>query len=226
MKTIFILFHIILILVFSSFSGSIKDNITNKEASSGIQEALIVGTKVAVKSVSRKDGYYGNPAIKIPFPKELQPVEKKLRAVGMGSKLDKAVVSMNRAAEDAAMEAGPIFIDAIKGMDIKDATKIVTGNEYAGTNYLKKNTSDELTGKFQPKIEVSLNKVDATKYWDDVIGTYNKLPMVKKVDPDLSSYVTQKAIDGLFVMIAKQEAKIRKNPLEQTSDILKKVFGK
>ena len=177
------------------------------------------------KYVEKIGGYFDNPQIKIPFPPEAKEIEQKLRAIGMGDKVDEVVLTINRAAEDAATEAKPIFISAIKNLTLRDALNIVRGENDAATKYLKENTSQQLAAQFKPKIEVSLEKVDATKYWDDVITTYNKIPFVKKMNPDLAEYVTEKAIEGLFVMIAKEEDKIRKDPAARTTELLRKVFG-
>jgi hypothetical protein len=205
--------------------GSKSAPYTEGEAAEGIREALIKGTSESVNLVSLADGYFGNPEIKIPFPQDASNVESTLRSMGLGKKVDDAVQSLNRAAEDAAMEAKPIFIEAIKGMSIKDAMAIVKGEQNAATQYLQRTTTASLSLKFKPVIKKSLDNVDATKYWNDEMGTYNKIPFVQKVNPDLAGYVTDKAIQGLFVMIAKEELKIRKDPLARTSDILKKVFG-
>jgi len=139
--------------------------------------------------------------------------------------VDEVVLSINRAAEIAANEARPIFISAITGMTITDAINIVRGADNAATMYLQKTTSVQLNEAFHPIIASSLEKVDATRYWDDVVNTYNMIPFVKKMDPDLARYVTGKAIEGLFIMIAKEELKIRKDPLARTTELLKKVFG-
>jgi hypothetical protein len=208
------------------FLNSNKGGLSEKDAVAGIKEALIKGTGESVNLVSLKDGYWGNPEIKIPFPPEEKNVESKLRAIGMGKQVDNFNESMNRAAEKAADKAKPIFISAIKGMTVKDAINIVRGENNAATMYLKKTTSPELIAAFQPEIKTSLDNVDATKYWSELINAYNKIPFVKKVNPDLTAYVTDKAIDGLFVMIAREELKIRKDPMARTSEILKKVFGK
>src|ERR1035437_614147 len=205
--------------------NSKSKGLTEKDAADGIKEALVNGTGESVKSVSVLNGYWGNPEIKIPFPSEAKEMESKLRAVGMGKKVDEFNESMNRAAEKAANEAKPIFIAAIKNMTIRDAINIVKGTDNAATLYLKNNTSTELIEKFQPIIKTSLDDVNATRHWGDLITTYNKIPLVKKMNPNLPEYVTQKAIDGLFVMIAKEELKIRKDPMARTSDLLKKVFG-
>jgi hypothetical protein len=205
--------------------NSDNKGLTEKDAADGIKEALVNGTGQSVKLVSVVDGYWGNPEIKIPFPPEAKEMESKLRTIGMGKKVDEFNKSMNRAAEKAADEAKPIFVAAIKGMTVRDAVNIVKGTDNAATLYLKNTTSPELISKFQPIIKTSLNEVDATRYWSDLITAYNKIPMVKKMNPDLTLYVTQKAIDGLFIMIAKEELKIRKDPMARTSELLKKVFG-
>lgn len=199
--------------------------LTEKDAADGIKEALVNGTGESVKVVSVLNGYWGNPEIKIPFPSEAKEMESKLRAIGMAKKVDEFNESMNRAAEKAASEAKPIFIAAIKGMTVRDAINIVKGADNAATIYLKNTTSPELIGKFQPIIKTSLDNVNATRYWSDLITIYNKIPLVKRMNPNLPEYVTQRAIDGLFIMIAKEEIKIRKDPMARTSELLKKVFG-
>jgi hypothetical protein len=205
--------------------NSKNKGLTEKDAANGIKEALVNGTGESVKLVSVLNGYWGNPEIKIPFPSEAKEMESKLRAMGMGKKVDEFNESMNRAAEKAASEAKPIFITAIKDMTVRDAINIVKGADNAATMYLKNTTSPELIDKFQPIIKTSLDNVNATRYWSDLITIYNKIPMVKKMNPNLTQYVTQKAIDGLFIMIAKEELKIRKDPMARTSELLKKVFG-
>jgi hypothetical protein len=194
-------------------------NLTEKDAADGIREALVNGTGESVKLVSVVNGYWGNAEIKIPWPSEAKEMETKLRAIGMGSKVDEFNESMNRAAEKAANEAKPIFVAAIRGMTVKDAINIVRGSENAATTYLKNTTSPELKMKFQPIIKTSLDNVNATKYWDDLITAYNKIPLVRKMNPDLTAYVTDKAISGLFVMPKKSSvsAKIRWQELRNCS---------
>ena len=199
--------------------------LSEKDAADGIKEALTKGTNEGVKLVSVVNGYFGNPSIKIPFPPDAKIMETKLRAVGLGNKVDEVVLSINRAAEDAAAAAAPIFIDAIRKMSIQDAVQIVRRDQHAATSYLSNHTSAALKVAFKPTIKSSLDKVNATKYWDELVKTYNKLPFVKKMNPDLAKYVTSKAIDGLFIMVANEEEKIRKDPMARTSDLLKKVFG-
>jgi hypothetical protein len=205
--------------------NSKSNGLTEKDAADGIKEALVNGTGESVKLVSVINGYWGNPEIKIPFPPEAAEIESKLKAIGLSKKVDEFNESMNHAAEKAADEAKPIFIAAIKAMTVKDAIIIVRGSDNAATIYLKNTTSTELINKFRPPIKTSLDNVNATKYWSDLISIYNKIPMVKKMNPDLTQYVTQKAIDGLFIMIAREELKIRKDPMARTSELLKKVFG-
>jgi hypothetical protein len=205
--------------------GSENASFTEQDAAQGIREALVNGTGKSVDLVSLADGYFGNPEIKIPFPEDALVVESRLRSMGMGKQVDDAILSINRAAEDAAIEAKPIFVDAITAMSIRDAIGIVKGEDNAATEYLRNSTSAELIKKFQPVISKSLDRVQATRYWADVISTYNKIPFVQKVNPDLTAYVTDLAIDGLFIMISKEEKRIRKDPVARTSDLLRKVFG-
>lgn len=198
---------------------------STEEVASGLKEALTKGTSKGIDEVSKTDGYFKNPEIKIPFPPEVQQVETTLRKMGMNKQVDEFVLSLNRAAEDAAKEAKPIFVDAIKKMTIQDAWSILKGEDDAATKYLDKTTSPQLKEKFKPIIKASLDKVNATKYYKDLITAYNKVPLVKKVNPELDTYATDKATDGLFVMIAKEEKNIRQNPGARTTDLLKKVFS-
>jgi len=202
------------------------NGLSENDAADGIKEALSKGTGEGVKIVSQSDGYFGNAEIKIPFPESAKDIESKLRSVGLGKKVDEVVLAMNRGAEDAAKEAEELFLTAIKNMSIKDAINIVKGENDAATQYLKRTTSPGLKMKFKPIIKTSLDKVNATALWKDLITSYNQIPLVKKQNPDLPDYVTKKAIDGLFIMIAKKELDIRNNPMGQSSELLKKVFSK
>ena len=199
--------------------------LSNDDIISGLKEALRVGTDSTTKKLSKVDGFYGDAAIKILMPPEAAKVESTLRSVGMGSLVDKAVLSMNRAAEDASNHVGSIFWDAIKNMTITDGLNILKGSDTAATSYLRVNTTTQLTAQFKPVIDTSLKKFDATKYWADVFNAYNKIPFVKPVNPDLIAYVTDKALSGLFFNVGLQEQKIRKDPAAQVTSILKKVFG-
>lgn len=198
---------------------------TPLEMSRGIKEALEIGTVRGADLLSAKDGFFGNMAVKILFPTEAQKVEKTLRSVGLGSLADNVILSLNRAAEDAAKEAKPIFVSAIKQMSITDATNILLGNKDAATSYFKRVTTAQLLEKFKPVITSSLSKVGATKYWGDAALAYNKLPLVKPVNTDLSAYVAQKAIDGMFIQVAQEELKIRDNFAARSTGLLQKVFG-
>jgi len=203
-----------------------KSGLTEKDAVDGIKEALVKGTGESVTLVSKLDGFFLNPEIKILFPENARTIESKLRAIGLGSKVDEVILTLNRAAEDAAKSAQSIFVSAITGMNISDALQIVRGNNNAATQYLAKTTTPGLKIKFSPVIKSSLDKVDATRLWVELITAYNQIPFVNKQNPDLTGYVTDKAISGLFTMIAKEELKIRQNPLARTTELLKKVFGK
>ena len=195
------------------------------EVSSGLKGALIQGISKGADQASKLDGYYKNAALKIPFPPEVQKVEKKLRGIGLGSQVDRFVRQLNRGAENAASEAKPIFINAIKAMTIQDAFAILRGDQNAATNYLKRTTSAPLKSKFLPIVGRSLDEVSATRYYGDIVTSYNKIPLVKKVNPDLNDYATNRAIDGLFVLVAREEANIRANPIARTTELLQKVFG-
>ncbi|MBN4051278.1 DUF4197 domain-containing protein [bacterium AH-315-M05] len=202
-----------------------EEPLTNEEVGRGLKEALTIGIKKGADMVSKEDGYFKNSSIKIPFPPDAIKVANKLRDMGFGQQVDKVILTLNRGAEHAAKEAKPIFISAIKQMTFTDVMLILKGEENAATEYLKRTTSDQLRIKFKPVIQNSLDQVGATKYWTDVINIYNKIPFIEKVNPDLNEFVTQKAMNGLFFMIAKEEAKIRKDPLARVTDLLKRVFG-
>ncbi|MDH5602880.1 MAG: DUF4197 domain-containing protein [Cyclobacteriaceae bacterium] len=210
----------------SGVSGVLEeDKLTTADVANGLKEALINGTSKGSDQASKQDGYFKNPLLKIPFPPEVQKVEDRLRQLGMNKLVDDFVLSINRGAEKAAIEAKPIFIDAIKAMTIQDAWNILKGEDDAATQYLNRTTSPALYDKFKPVISTALQQVNATKYYTDVVTTYNKIPFVEKVNPDLEDYTTNKAISGLFLLIAQEEANIRKDPLARTTDLLKKVFA-
>lgn len=198
---------------------------TNTEINSALKEALEQATGISSERLNLKDGYLGNLDVKILFPPEAKQIENTLRSIGLGSMVDQVVVSVNRAAEDAAIKAKPIFQSAVKQMTITDVKNILLGENNAATQYFSKTTSDSLNAVFSPVIDQSLKKVDATKYWEDATTRYNKVPFVKKVNTDLTAYVTQKAIDGLFIEIAKEELKIREQVSARKSALLQKVFG-
>lgn len=210
------------ILTKKSTTGSVTEN----EAGEGVKAALLQGVTTAVLNLNKTDGFFGSEFYKMLLPPDAKKVESTLRNLGMGQQVDKAILSINRGAEDAVAFAKPIFIDAIKEMTLTDALNIIKGSKDAATNYFKEKTKEKLITAFTPSVKTSLDKVDATKYYSDIVTTYNKLPTTfKKVDPNLTSYVVGKAVDALFDQVAKEEANIRANPLARTSDILKKVFG-
>jgi len=199
--------------------------LTTSEIDTGLREALIKGVSVGADEVSKAGGYLNNVQIRIPFPPEMVKVENTLRDLGMGSLVDQFVTTLNLGAEEAAKEAKPIFIDAIRQMTIQDAMSILKGKDDEATQYLVRTTTGALSQKFMPVIKSALDKTEATKYYGEIISKYNAIPFVQKVNPNLDEYATQLAIDGLFVMIAKEEKNIRQNPAARTSDILKRVFG-
>lgn len=199
--------------------------LTGEEAGAGLKEALINGISKGADLTSQTDGFLKNPAIMIPFPPDVKKVEDRLRKMGLGSEVDKFVTTLNRGAEDAAKEAKPIFISAIKQMTIQDAFAILKGEPNAATEFLKRTTSAQLKEKFSPVIQNSLNKTGATKYYGSLVTAYNQIPLVQKVNPDLTNYATDLAMQGLFTMIAREEKNIRQNPAARTSELLKRVFG-
>lgn len=207
-------------------NGTVGGNVTNSEVIAALKQALEIGANNAGGQLSNVNGYFGNQLIKILMPPEAKKVENSLRQIGMGDQVDKAILAMNRAAEDAAKKAAPIFVSAIKRISIQDGLNILRGGDGAATNFLKQRTTQELTNAFRPVIQQSLAKVDATKYWAQVFTIYNKLPTTyNKINPDLTDYVTERALEGLFTTIAQEENKIRKDPAARVTDLLKKVFG-
>ena len=202
-----------------------ENPLSNDEVIAGLRSALSVGTDSSSSRASKLDGYYKNPRLFIPFPPDAIKVKEKVEQLGFKDKVDKFVMTLNRGAEEAAKEAAPIFINAIKGMSIADGFSILKGGDNAATNYLKDKTTADLKTAFTPKVKDALNKVELTKHWTPVINTYNKIPGVEKQNPDLDAYVTDKGIAGLFLLIADEESKIRKDPVARVNDILKRVFG-
>jgi len=200
--------------------------LSSVDISNGLKQALELGIAQGVDLLSQKDGYYGNSLAKILFPEPLQKVDNTLRSIGLGSLADEGVKLLNRAAEDAVTEAKPIFINAVKNLSFSDATAILTGGKNAATDYLKNTTTQSLIQAFSPKIQASLGKVGADQVWSSIIDKYNAVPLVTKVNPDLTSYVTEKAIDGLFLQIAQKEEDIRTNIGSRTTPLLQKVFAK
>lgn len=206
-------------------SKSLGGTPSTSEVAQGLKEALVVGISKGSDLVSQADGYLKNPEIKIPFPPDVQRVEERLRQIGLGSEVDKFVTALNRGAEMAAREAKPIFVEAIRSMTIEDAWAILRGEDDAATQYLKRATSGLLKEKFKPVVQRSLNEVNATRYYGDIVSRYNQIPLVQKVNPDLDDYATDKAIEGLFLMIAREEKSIRENPAARTTELLRRVFG-
>jgi len=195
------------------------------DISGGLKEALNNGISKQVTKLTATDGFFKNEMVKILLPEELQKVDNTLRKIGMGKLADEGLKVLNRAAEDAVKESTPIFVDAIKGMSFNDAKNILMGNESAATSYLQNSTTTALYAKFNPVIKNSFTKVGADKVWANIITKYNSVPLVKKVNPDLTDYTTNKALEGVFKMIAVEEKSIRTDLNSRTSDLLKKVFA-
>jgi hypothetical protein len=212
----------------ASESMEIAQGISAAQASDGLKEALTVGVQKAVEQAGVEDGFYKNSAIKILLPEKLQKGDKIIRQIGGDELSEMLVEKMNRAAEKAAPQAQEIFITAIKDMKFDDAKKILSGGDNAATAYLKENTSKSLTNSFYPVVKETMEEINALKTYDDYVGKFSSNPLMKMadIDMDINRYVTEEAIDGLFIMVAEQEQKIRQNPAARVSDLLKSVFGK
>ncbi len=197
-----------------------------KKMVKGLKTALEKGAKESVKALNQKNGYYKDELVKIPFPPKAEKMADKLRSNGMGGKVDDLVKKLNRAAEDAAEKAKPIFLDAITGMSVKNAVDILNGGDTAATHYFRQKTSNSLFKAFQPDIKQSLEDVGAQRAWESVSSAYNKVAMFSDpVETDLSAYTTNRALEGLFFKIKQEEQSIRKDPMARTSKVLKDVFG-
>ena len=219
------IFALIAGLVIAFPAGAGLESISNQDASSGLREALVHGAQFAVDSLGKQDGFLGNSKVKIPLPESARKVEKVLRSIGMGKQADELILTINRAAEAAMPEAKALLVDSVRKMSVQDAKGILTGGQDSATQYFKRTTSDQLRVKFLPIVQKATAKVQLAQKYDEYAGKGAQFGLVKKEDAHLDTYVTQKALDGLFVMVAEQEAKIRQNPAEAASAILKKVFG-
>ena len=199
--------------------------IGNEEIASGLREALTMGIDKQVSKLTQTDGFFNNQLVKIMLPEELQKVDKTLRDIGLSNLADEGLKILNRAAEDAVKEATPIFVNAVKGITFNDAKNILLGSDNAATTYLTNATQTELYNKFNPVIKNSFEKVGADKIWNNLITRYNNIPLTNNVNPDLTDYVTQEALDGVFTMIAVEEKEIRTKASSRTTAVLKKVFA-
>jgi hypothetical protein len=207
---------------------SSKPSLTNEEVISGLKEALQVGIKNSVNLTSITDGFLKNDSIRLPFPPDAIKVKEKAMDLGLSGKVTEFETTLNRAAEEATKEALPIFADAIKNMSVQDGFTILKGGDGAATKFLKEQTTSKLVSAFSPKVKNATAKVELTKYWNPIITKYNNAMTLtggQKLDPDLDAYITQKAIEGLFYMVEKEENKIRKDPVARVTDLLVKVFG-
>jgi len=216
---------LVLLLGWSMPARANLNAVTNQEAASGLKSALAQGSSAAVDLLGKTDGFLGNKAVKIPLPGSLKKYEKLMRGVGMGKYADELILTMNRAAEAAVPEAKKLFVDAIKKMSPKDAKGILTGGQTSGTDYFKRTTSAPLREKFLPIVKSATAKVQLAETYNEYAQKGAQFGLVSKKNANLDEYVTQKALDGLFYMVAEEEKKIRQNPLQAGSDIAKKVFG-
>ena len=212
--------------IFKGLGIGQKGGLSDAKIGSGLKEALKIGTENAVGLTGKIDGYFVNQAIKILMPEKLRTLEKGLRVVGYGPQVDEFVLSMNRAAEQAAPAAKEIFWNAIGEMTFEDVRKIWSGNETAATDYFKGKTTDRLTAAFRPVVDKAMNEVGVTRQYKELVGKYESIPFVKKETFDIDGYVVTKALDGLFHVVGEEERKIRTNPQARVTDLLKEVFGK
>jgi hypothetical protein len=209
-------------------TGTTAPALTNDEVIAGLKEALTIGIKKGAEMASVTDGFFKNDIIKIPFPPEANAIKDKAIEWGMQAKVDEIILTLNRAAELASQKASPIFVDAITNMSISDGFEILRGSDTAATQYLIKTTSVPLFDAFLPVVKEAIATVELTKYWNPVATKYNqaaKLTGKPEINPDLDKYVTDRAISGLFYLVKQEERKIRKDPVAQVTDLLKKVFG-
>lgn len=220
-----VLLAIVIPSVISQPAAADIADISNADAVSGLRQALTDGSAAAVKLLSQENGYFGNPKVKIPLPPSLQKVEGAMRMMGMKKQADELVLSMNRAAEAAAPEARQLLVDAVKKMSVQDAKGILTGGDTAATEYFKRTTQDQLTQRFLPIVKKATDRVGLAQQYNSLAGQGAQLGLVKKDDASIESYVTRKALDGLYLMIAEQEKSFRQNPVGATSNIVRKVFG-
>ncbi len=202
-----------------------KPSLTNDEVINGLKEALSLGTNNSSGTASKLDGFLKNPAIRIPWPAEAQTMRDKLIKMGFTKKVNEFETSLNRAAEEASKKAAPVFVDAITGMSIGDGFAILKGSDSSATQYLREKTLTPLKAKFAPVVNEAITKAKVASYWSPLVTAYNKIPGVKKQNPDLNDYICTKAVGGLMTLIKGEEKKIRDNPLGQASALLQKVFG-
>jgi len=214
-------------LLLSSFTHAqtSKGGLKNDEVSSGLKQALRKGVHQAVNQAASPDGFYKNPALFIPFPPEADAVKKTALKLGMKQKVEDFEEAMNRAAEQASASAAPILVQAVRSLSITDGFTILSGGDQAATNYLRSETTEPLTAAFRPIVADAMKNVDVSRYWNPLASAYNKVPFQKdKVNPDLEGYITERALAGLFVLIAEEEKQIRTNPMARTTNLLKRVF--
>jgi hypothetical protein len=207
-------------------TGSTAGTTDEKTNAAGIKEALAVGTERAVNSLSQVNGYFGNAAVKILMPSSIQKVAEVARLAGFQKQVDEFILSMNRAAEAAAPLAATYFGDAIRDMTLEDARGILMGGDTAATDFFRRKTQDKLYAAFKPIVSQKVGEVGATRAYKDMMGQYEKVPLMSGQSLDLDDYVTNKSLDGLFLMVGQEEKKIRTNPAARTTDLLKTVFGK
>lgn len=219
------IFALIAGLVMAVCAAAGVESLSTQDATSGLREVLVTGAQYAVESLGKQDGFMGNAKVRIQLPESARKVEKILRQLGMGKQADELLLAINRAAEAAVPEAKALLVDAVRKMSVQDAKAILMGGQDSGTQYFKRTSSEQLRAKFLPIVKRATAKVQLAQKYDEYAGKGAKLGLIKEEDANLDRYVTQKTLDGLFVMVAEQEAKIRQNPAEAAGALLRRVFG-
>lgn len=202
-----------------------KESLSNTDIIAGLKQALETGTSKSVSFLGRTDGFYGNSQFRIPFPEDVQIVEERLRGMGLDQIVDDFIRNMNRGAEHAVQLASPIFLSAIREMTFEDARTILKGPDNAATDYFRTKTSAQLSAGFKPEVQKTLDRMEVTKHWADITSTYNRIPLVRKVETDLAKYVSDQTMNALFSQLAREERLIRTDPAARVTDLMKKVFG-
>lgn len=224
-KSVWVASWLACVLASVAMAGSGVSALSSQDATAGLRQALTQGAEVAVAQLGRKDGYYGNPKVRIPLPGSLEKGKSVLRQVGMGQQMDELELTMNQAAEAAVKEAKPVLVNAVKQMSVSDARQILNGGDTAATEYFRRTTSEDLTARFLPIVKKHTEKLGVTQQYNQLAKPVAGLGLIDKKQADVDSYVTQKALDGLFLMVAEEEKSIRRDPVGQSSAILQKVFG-
>jgi hypothetical protein len=216
---------LLVMALFAPAASAQLESVSNRDASSALREALVRGAQVAVNELGRPDGFLGNSKVRIPLPESAQKVERMMRGFGMGKQADEVIVAINRAAEAAVPEARALLVDSVRRMSVDDAKSILTGGQDSATQYFRRSTGEQIRARFLPIVQKATAQVQLAELYNKYASYGAGLGLISKEDANLDSYVTQKALDGLFLLVAEEEAKIRQNPAQAATNILRRVFG-